>query len=223
MYLQSDSIAKLADALAKAQKAIKPAAKDSTNPHFGSKYADLASVWEACREPLADNGLALVQMPQAAEGGTVLVTRLLHTSGEWIESVTPLLIGEKSTMQTLGSALTYARRYGLAAMVGVVADEDDDGNTATATPAARTPYRKPAQATTGEDPKNEARRAIFASLTRINAITAGMPDEEKRAIAHRYASWALKSDVKSIADLSIIDLTEAASKIGALTAPISTN
>lgn len=130
-------IGKLAEALSKAQGQIKGAVKDSSNPAFkGSRYADLASVWEACRKPLADNGLSVVQFTQvrrATEDGhtvTTLVTRLQHSSGESVEGETPLLMG-KQDMQALGSAITYARRYGLAAIVGV-APEDDDGNGAVA-------------------------------------------------------------------------------------------
>ena len=120
----------LAKALSQAQGQIKGATRDSLNPHFKSKYADLASVWDACRKALTDNGLSIVQFTNVSDGHDrpVLVTRLLHVSGESVEGVTPLLMG-KQDMQALGSAITYARRYGLAAMVGI-SPEDDDGNAA---------------------------------------------------------------------------------------------
>jgi hypothetical protein len=123
-------MSELAKALVKAQGHIKGAVKDASNPHFKAKYADLASVWDACRKPLTDNGLSVVQFTTINTEGTIplLVTRLLHTSGESIDGVTPLIM-VKQDMQALGSAITYARRYGLAAMVGV-APEDDDGNAA---------------------------------------------------------------------------------------------
>lgn len=133
---------KLAEALAKAQAQIKGAVKDATNPHFKSKYADLASVWDACRKPLADNGLSVTQSGRVTEYGPVLVTTLLHTSGAFVTGEIPLLMG-KQDMQALGSALTYARRYGLAAMVGVVAD-DDDGNAAVAAKAEPVKAKAPA-------------------------------------------------------------------------------
>jgi len=121
----------LATALCKAQSQIEGAKKDSTNPHFKNKYADLGSVWDACRKALADNGLSVVQFGTlTADGNAGLTTRLLHESGDYIDGTIPLLNG-KGDMQGLGSALTYARRYGLAAMVGV-SPEDDDGNAATA-------------------------------------------------------------------------------------------
>jgi hypothetical protein len=124
-YEQSENINELAKALAAAQGTIEAALKDKTNPHFRSHYADISSVWEACRGPLSKNGLSIIQAP----GNGILVTQLNHSSGQWIRTRTKLLI-DKANMQGLGSALTYARRYALAAMVGVVADEDDDGNEA---------------------------------------------------------------------------------------------
>ena len=137
-------MSELAKALHKAQGQIDGAKKDSANPHFKSKYADLTSVWDACREALQKHGLSVVQFGRTSEGGAVLVTRLLHTSGEFVEGEIPLL-NSKGDMQGLGSALTYARRYGLAAMVGVC-PEDDDANAASEKPA------KPAQAKAAPKP-----------------------------------------------------------------------
>lgn len=124
----SQSIAALAAALAKAQGEMQGASKDSVNPHFKSRYADLASVWDACRAVLSKNGLAVLQ-PVRADGPSVTVTTILtHSSGEWIsEALT--MTATQNTPQGVGSAITYGRRYGLAAMVGI-APEDDDGNAA---------------------------------------------------------------------------------------------
>jgi len=126
----TEKIANLASALSAAQAEIKGAVRDSLNPHFKNKYADLASVWDACRKPLTDHGLSVVQFTKVVGGESVLYTRLLHVSGDYIEGFTPLLMG-KQDMQALGSAITYARRYGLSAMVGI-SPEDDDGNAAVA-------------------------------------------------------------------------------------------
>jgi hypothetical protein len=123
----SPTIGKLAEALAKAQAEMEGAVKDATNPHFRSKYADLASIRDACR-PLAKYGIAHLQ-PTRAEGPHVTVTTLLlHSSGEWIAEDLTLTAGQ-NTPQAVGSAITYGRRYGLAAMVGI-APEDDDGEAA---------------------------------------------------------------------------------------------
>lgn len=125
---RSESIAALAAALSKAQGEIAGASKDKTNPHFKAKYADLASVWDACRSALSKNGLAVMQ-PASANGPSVTVTTILaHTSGEWIEGELTMT-ALQNTPQGIGSCLTYARRYALASMVGV-APEDDDANEA---------------------------------------------------------------------------------------------
>ncbi len=127
---RSETIGTLAKALAKAQGAIKPAGKGAENPFFKSSYADLPAIVKACRDELAKNDIAYSQVT-AYEGETVtLETMLFHSSGEWISGVYPVK-PVKNDPQGMGSAMTYARRYALAAMVGVVAeDEDDDGNDA---------------------------------------------------------------------------------------------
>lgn len=138
----SASIAKLATALAAAQGQIKAAEKDRTNPHFKRDYATLASVWDACRGPLSSQGLAVIQTTRnGSDGKTVtVVTTLAHSSGEWVRGEITM-IASPATPQGIGSCLTYARRYGLAAIVGVApAEEDDDGNGASEphpAPAAR--------------------------------------------------------------------------------------
>lgn len=125
----SESITDLAAALAKAQGQIEFAKKDSANPHFKSKYADLASVWEACREALSSNGLSVVQAPgPCVDNRMTMTTMLMHSSGQWIREILTIPLS-KVDAQGYGSATTYARRYSLAAMVGIVQD-DDDGNAA---------------------------------------------------------------------------------------------
>ena len=121
---RSDSIAALAAALSKAQAAMSAAKKDSTNPHFKSRYADLASIWEACREPLTKNGLAVVQLPGKDEAGYYVETVLTHASGEFIAAKLHI-VPTKDDPQGLGSAITYARRYGLSAVAGIAPDDDD--------------------------------------------------------------------------------------------------
>lgn len=128
----SEQINELAAALAKAQGQIEGAKKDSINPHFKNRYADLASVWDACREALTTNGLSVVQSAENCEAGYGVTTMLLHTSGQWIRG-TLYLKPAKDDPQGAGSALTYARRYALAAMVGI-APEDDDANAASQKP-----------------------------------------------------------------------------------------
>jgi hypothetical protein len=157
---RSPEINELAIALAKAQAAIVGAAKDKTNPHFKSKYADLSSVWDASRKPLSDNGLSVVQIP-SAEGDTVTVTTILmHISGQFIQgSLTTLNQNMKNVSQGIGSCITYARRYALSSFVGICPDDDDgQGSAGTGTRAAPRP----------EAPKPEVtpdmRKRLFAML-----------------------------------------------------------
>jgi hypothetical protein len=126
---KSDSIAALAAALSKAQAQIEGAIKDSTNPHFRSKYADLSSVVDAIRKPIAANGLAYVQTINQADNAASVSTIIMHASGEWIDCGAIAVPVSKGDAQGYGSALTYARRYSLSAAFGV-APEDDDGNAA---------------------------------------------------------------------------------------------
>lgn len=129
---KSDSIAALAASLAKAQGQMKGAVKDSANPFFKSKYADLASVVEAIRAAFSANGLSYIQTVEPSDKDEVVVeTTLMHASGEWISCGMLALPVSKADAQGYGSALTYARRYSLSAAVGV-APEDDDGNAASA-------------------------------------------------------------------------------------------
>jgi hypothetical protein len=137
--MKSDALDQLGAALAKAQAKLKPASKDGTNPHFKSSYATLGSIWDAAREVLSPNGLSVIQSFEATEGDTVAITTtLLHTSGQFMGG-TLTLRPTKADPQGLGSAITYGRRYALAAILGIVADEDDDGNAASA-PSKQEPY-----------------------------------------------------------------------------------
>lgn len=126
----SPTIKELALALHKAQKNIKGAVRDSTNPHFRSKYADLSSVVEAVKAPLLAEGIVFLQGVSGVENGVAVETMLLHVSGEWMAS-TLEIPASKHDAQGYGSAITYGRRYGLQSMCGVPA-EDDDGYAATA-------------------------------------------------------------------------------------------
>ena len=148
---QSGKIDKLATALAKAQGEITGARKTSKNPFFKSDYADLYECIEATRPVLSKHGLSIVQTNDGVHvlGSTVFLhvgTMLMHTSGQWIRSYVPLPIDTPVNAHKLGSAMTYGRRYGLSAMVGI-AQMDDDGNAATqgtTKPAEVAPHhRKP--------------------------------------------------------------------------------
>lgn len=152
MLRTSDTIAELATALSKAQGSM-DAPKKTTTGQVGQQkthYADLAEVREAARKPLADNGLSVVQAPTSPELGTIEVTtRLLHGSGEWLELTLTMPSG--STPQTMGSAITYARRYSFMAVLGL-APEDDDGKAASDAVSARSSEPREPAARTGLTP-----------------------------------------------------------------------
>jgi hypothetical protein len=122
--MSSPEIGKLVEAFSKAQAVMEGAVEDSQNPFFKSKYADLSSVWKACRKPLTDNGLCIIQTTEVDSDGTYLITTLAHSSGQWIKGKLPIIL-TKSDPQSLGSAITYYRRYSLSAMCGVCPADDD--------------------------------------------------------------------------------------------------
>lgn len=176
----SESIKELAAALCNVQAALEPARFNSMNPYFKSKYADLNSVFEACRHLMSDNGLSLVQFPSTAPveyGAAVsLTSRLMHESGEWMEDtmIIPLV---KATAQDYGSALTYARRYAVSAIIGIVADEDDDGNQAQGGGVSgRNVTKKPPKAKQNgaTAPKSNSITDIRSSLEETERLTLGL-------------------------------------------------
>ena len=144
-------------ALVKAQSQIKNAVKDSVNPHFKNRYADLESVWDAVRDALHRNDLAVLQLTDLdASGAPVLITRVIHASGEHVEGRYPLVCKDPTDAQKLGSSMSYARRYSLSAMLGVI-QSDDDGNGASAQPA------KPAAQATPAPAAKQGPASLFAA------------------------------------------------------------
>lgn len=155
---QSPTLNELATALAAAQSKMQNPVKDRVNPFFKSLYADLASVRDAVLPVLTDHGLSVVQLPcVTGSGAPGLRTVLMHKSGEWIGS-TMLVNPVKNDPQGMGSALTYARRYALQSLVGVAAEEDDDGNAGT----------KPSGQQRQDDGPPDA-AAVAEHLAKINA------------------------------------------------------
>lgn len=192
MY-QSNEINELMGALAKAQGKMSGAIKDAANPFFKSKYADLNSVWSACREPLSENGLAVTQTVQEKESGEIFLrTTLAHSSGQWISSIMPIRIksdGKKNELQELGACLTYLRRYTLSAIVGVAPDEDDDGNSVSGYKAS--PQR--AQVV----PMQQAPQIQYVNDTQINEYNT-LLDECDEGFRKRVTDYILKNNIKSI-------------------------
>jgi hypothetical protein len=204
MFAQSENIAALSASLAKAQGQIDGAVKGKENPHFKSKYADLSAVWEACREALTANGLAVIQSPgPIAEGRLEMTTMLVHSSGEWIRGALTIPLG-KVDAQAYGSAVTYARRYALSAFVGVSPD-DDDG--VAATKAKPSPTRAPAP----DSRKSAAQCKRDGDDVRIKADIASVDRdglEDWKANFDSYTAHVPLSWADSINDMLIARLEE---------------
>mgnify|MGYP001610043204 FL=1 len=202
------TIEKLAEALAKAQAVIKGAPKSSesadssSNTRFKFKYADLAEVWEAIRKPLTDNGLSVIQLPgwDKDTGRATLKTILLHTSGQNISSVMSMRPSQDSP-QAIGSVLTYLRRYTLAAMVGVVQEDDDGQDASRPETEQRPPEKKPA-------PKVDQKPAEPTKDTR-SVPPARVPDalEEATGIPATTTNAPTPTGVPSAPAPTVVDAT----------------
>lgn len=127
---KSDSITELAKALCAFQADVKNPANTAVNPFFKSKYAPLPDILNAMRPLLSKHGLSILQSPRGDENGVGVTTLLMHTSGEWVECCPLMMKADKNTAQGAGSAITYARRYALSAVLGISSEDDDDGNVA---------------------------------------------------------------------------------------------
>jgi hypothetical protein len=147
----SPEIGQLAAAVSAAQAEMPMVKKGSENSFFKSNYADLADIIGTTLPVIAKHGLAIVQLPGGDIENQTLTTRLMHASGEWIESTMPLFI-PKADAQSQGSALTYARRYAYSAILGI-ATEDDDGQAA----VAHGPVARPVRAATNAERPEQAR------------------------------------------------------------------
>ncbi len=201
MSEQSVTIGALAKALAAAQGVMTGAKKDSENPAFRSKYADLAAVWDACRAALSSNGLAVIQTTELqGMEGVCVVTTIAHESGEWMRG-RMFIPATKKDAHGFGSACTYARRFALAAIVGV-SPEDDDGRAAADMPRQqRGPIKPPTPPPSLETRLGESVE-VMALATKVKAafsrcISVGALNEEWLAFNEVKAGWP-KSVVEDV-------------------------
>lgn len=175
--------AKIYAAFVKAQKEFAPALKSSNNPHFKSKYADLAACVEAVIDSLNNNGIAMIQRTHDDERGVTVETVFIHESGECLEGGRLHVPAAKQDPQGYCSALTYARRYSLMAACGI-APEDDDGNAASQ-PRKQAANQAPQQAQgkqAGPEPDAEilAQFNAAATVPALTQVMNGLPAEQKR-------------------------------------------
>jgi len=167
--LQSEQINEIAAAMAEVQAEISPAIKSSENPHLRNRYADINSVYSAIREVLPKHGLAVIQTMLPTDGSRAHVrTMLAHKSGQWLAGEIVMPLDRQGGTQGMGSAITYARRYSLSAIVGVVTEEDDDGNAAQGRNSkAQAQQQRQAAKSANPSPMTQAQStALMAYLTR---------------------------------------------------------
>tara|TARA_R110002126_G_scaffold46379_4_gene130587 strand:+ start:2078 stop:2791 length:714 start_codon:yes stop_codon:yes gene_type:complete len=159
-----------------AQKEMGNATKDSKNPFFKSKYADLNSVREACLPALNAHGIAVLQPIVQVDGKNFVKTLLLHESGESMEGLTEILFAKQNDPQAQGSGITYARRYGLQSLVNIAA-EDDDGN------KAASPYDNPTVLEGMGVKRNASGLKVNTALTDGSAMQETQEEENKKQFA----------------------------------------
>jgi hypothetical protein len=180
---KSETINDLATALSVAQGQMTAAKMGAENPFLHNHYADLGSVIQAAKKPLADNGLSYSQHPELNGGAVTITTILMHSTGQWIESTITLGLGEGKGMsqaQQMGSVITYLRRYSLSAILGIYADEDTDGNDKTTIP--HNGQARPAQTITQTvNPQAIKPLAAPVSLTGKPAVITEARVEEAQA------------------------------------------
>lgn len=178
----SESIKNIAKSLLKAQKEMGGATKGASNPYFKSKYADYGSVLEACKELFNDNGILITQSQEYREGKNFVLTNLLHAeTGEWIESQTEIVCSKQNDPQALGSAITYARRYGLQSILAMPA-EDDDGEKAMGR-TAQTGYAK-TTTTKADGPATTVTKSSTTTSNSNTTVVAGVTTATTQAAKH---------------------------------------
>ena len=192
---KSESIQNLAKALTAFQREVKNPANTAINPHFKSKYAPLNEILNEVRPILAKNGLSVIQSPSGDGDKVIITTLLMHESGEWIEACPLVLKTDRPTAQGAGSAITYGRRYSLAAVLGISSEDDDDGNGAEVkhpphNKAQSKPQQPPKQTSQAQQPQNKNGDLISdAQRKKIYAMTNNLgiaPDVVKKIMSQRY-------------------------------------
>lgn len=191
---QSEQINELVSALAKAQGEMQAAIKDKVNPFYKSSYADLSSVWDVARPVLGKNGLCIMQTTELVNNQIIMVTTLAHTSGQWVKSYLPLIL-KKDDSQGIGAAMTCLRRYALCAIVCIVCEEDDDGETAVGRGKAK---NNPPPAPKQETPTPPLEKINGAEIVSITSLLNQLDEESK----HGFFGWVKKCfNVDALTDL----------------------
>lgn len=206
---KSDSITKLAEALAKAQAEMPVVRMNASNPFLKNKFADLGAVIDASRPTLAKYGLSLSQFP-TGDGDKIGITNILmHTSGEWLEDTVYLTLSDekgKSAAQTAGSVITYLRRYSWAAMLGMYADEDTDGHAGNGTkPEVKQTVTVATKTEKTEAEKKQIAMDLYADLSKraravnitIPALDAGKNSEQMKAQYNEQKAFVVDAETQA--------------------------
>lgn len=193
-HMMSEEIKDLVAALSKAQGSMKPAVFNRINPHYKNRYADFTSCMDSCREPLANNGLSVMQYCETVADKLMLVTMLAHVSGQWMKSYFPLN-PVKMDSQSIGSAMTYGKRYSLSAMLGIVSDdEDDDGEASNGRSAQQSNIQSQKAA------KAPAPKISGLQLETVKRLHEKLDDECKNKI---YTWLANQYKISSLEEISV--------------------
>lgn len=191
----SENIDQIAAALLEAQKAMPLITKDAVNPHLKTQYASLIQVRDAVVPTFHKHGISVIQsgaIHETVSDGFAVTSRLLHTSGQWIETTTPVYVSKKDA-QGVGSATTYGRRYSLLALAGVTAEDDDDGAAASGT---------------DERPKLHKEKPFPKGAKHITAAVVEQIEELMRLLAttaeerHIAVTWACDSRTDNVNNLT---------------------
>lgn len=200
----------IAEALVKAQKGFSPALKQSNNPHFRSKYADLATCVEAVIDALNDNGIALMQMTHECQDGVTVETVFIHASGELLSAGKLHVPAVKHDAQGYGSALTYARRYSLMAACGI-APEDDDGNAAVKTPPRGGVIEAPQQPKPNNKPQEVVKGTAEVVDFAMQIFTTFLPEAKSEKELNTF--W--KENIATVNQIKSADETKYVELLGA--------
>ncbi len=197
----SETLGAISPALTKALGALENPKNTATNPHFKSKYAPLDVILNDARPVLAKHGLALIQSTETVNGWPAVTTRIVHESGEWIESEPLALPPQKDTAQGHGSGLTYSRRYSAAAILGVSSEDDDDGSRASGGGSQGRSHASPGGGPSGgsrESPPGERSSTISDGQRKYIYVLAKQKTEDPDAFI---AALKAKGKVEHLRDL----------------------
>lgn len=204
----SDSVAKIYPALVEAQAEFSDLKKDTTNPFFKSQYVELSQVLSSIRPVMHKQGLAVLQFPgHIADSKLAITTRVIHVSGEWVEDEAHVPL-QKNDPQGFGSTLTYAKRYSLIAALGLVADEDDDGNKGTPAATAKETPKEPLKASVSQpiSPPKEKKNIMAEVIKATYNAPKGRSEYEIETPDHEHFTVLIKKPIQAFEERQKVEV-----------------